>query len=143
MPQVRAIVGAGIPFMAHIGMLPQHILEEGTYRIKGKDDAGRLKLLADARALAEAGAFAVVLELVAPTVAAAITGASPMVTIGIGSGSDCDGQILVTTDLFGTSPDYIPKHVKLRPEIGLKMRAAVEEWIRALPSPQSGGAQKS
>lgn len=98
LPQVRAILSAGIPFCGHIGMLPQHVLEEGgKYRIKGKDEAGRARLLADARALEEAGAFACVLELVTPPVAAEITRlCRRMVTIGIGSGPDCDGQILVT-----------------------------------------------
>ena len=132
LPQIRAILAAGIPFMGHLGMLPQHILEEGKYSVKGKDDAGRAKLLADAAALADAGVFAVVLELVTPLVAREITRGSPLVTIGIGAGADCDGQILVTTDLFGTSPDYIPRHVKLRPDLAGRMRGVVEEWIASL-----------
>ena len=135
LPQIRAIIAAGIPFMGHLGMLPQHILEEGKYRVKGKDDAGRATLLADAAALAAAGVFAVVLELVAPSVAREITARSPFVTIGIGAGRDCDGQILVTTDLFGTSPDFIPKHVPFRPDLGGKMRAVVQEWITSLSPP--------
>ena len=135
LPQIRAILAAGIPFMGHLGMLPQHILEEGKYRMKGKDDAGRAKLLADAAALADAGVFAVVLELVSPPVAREITARSPFLTIGIGAGPDCDGQILVTTDLFGTSPDYIPKHVPLRPDLAGKMRAVVQEWIASLTPP--------
>ena len=132
LPQIRAILAAGIPFMGHLGMLPQHILEEGKYSVKGKDDAGRAKLLADAAALADAGVFAVVLELVTPLVAREITRGSPLVTIGIGAGADCDGQILVTTDLFGTSPDYIPRHVKLRPDLAGRMRGVVAEWIASL-----------
>jgi 3-methyl-2-oxobutanoate hydroxymethyltransferase len=89
LPQIQAIIAAGIPFLGHIGMLPQQVLAEGgKYRIKGKDDAGRAKLLDDAAALAEAGAFAVVLELVTPTVAREITGRFPFATIGIGSGPE-------------------------------------------------------
>ncbi|HXG49069.1 MAG TPA: 3-methyl-2-oxobutanoate hydroxymethyltransferase, partial [Methylomirabilota bacterium] len=90
--QVKAIVAAGIPFIGHLGMLPQHVLEEGGYHIKGKRDEERRALLADADALVEAGAFAIVLELVTPPVAKELTARVPVPTIGIGSGPDCDGQ---------------------------------------------------
>lgn len=133
LPQVRAIIGAGIPFMGHLGMLPQHVLEEGgKYRVKGKDEAGRCKLLDDAAALAEAGAFAVVLELVAPAVAAEITAKFPFATIGIGSGPDCDGQILVTFDLIGTYPWFTPKFVRPRLNGAEQIRQAVAEWKKTL-----------
>jgi 3-methyl-2-oxobutanoate hydroxymethyltransferase len=129
LPQVRAIVAAGIPFMAHIGMLPQHVLEQGgKYRIKGRDAAGRAGLLEDAAALAEAGAFAIVLELVAAPVAKEITEKIPIPTIGIGSGPDCDGQILVTFDLIGTFPWFTPKFVKPQLNAAEQMRAAIEQW---------------
>ena len=133
LPQVRAIVATGIPFMGHIGMLPQHVLEEGgKYRIKGRDDAGRAKLLDDAAALAEVGAFAVVLELVTPPVAKEITETFPFVTIGIGSGPDCDGQILVTHDLLGTFPWFTPKFVKPKLNAAEQMRTAISEWKASL-----------
>ena len=133
LPQVRAILAAGIPFMGHLGMLPQHVLEEGgKYRIKGKDDAGHAKLVDDAAALAEAGAFAVVLELVTPAVAKEITEQFPFVTIGIGSGPDCDGQILVTPDLLGTFPWFTPKFVQKQLNAAEQMRATVAEWKKAL-----------
>jgi 3-methyl-2-oxobutanoate hydroxymethyltransferase len=133
LPQVRAIISAGIPFLGHIGMLPQHVLEEGgKYRIKGRDDAGHAKLLDDAGALAEAGAFAVVLELVTPAVAKEITDRFPFATIGIGSGPDCDGQILVTPDLIGTYPWFTPKFVKQRLNAAEQMRQAVNEWKTTL-----------
>ena len=133
LPQVRAIISAGIPFMGHLGMLPQHVLEEGgKYRIKGKDDAGHAKLLDDAAALAEAGAFAVVLELVTPAVAKEITEKFPFATIGIGSGPDCDGQILVTPDLLGTFPWFTPKFVQKQLNSAEQIRAIVAEWKRAL-----------
>ena len=133
LPQIRAIIAAGIPFMGHIGMLPQHVVEEGgKYRIKGKDDAGRTKLLDDAVALAEAGAFAVVLELVTPNVAKEITAHAPFATIGIGSGSDCDGQILVTPDLLGTFPWFTPKFVPQQLQAAELMRKAVSEWVKSI-----------
>lgn len=127
-PQVKAIRDAGIPFIGHIGMLPQHVREEGGYRIKGKTDAEHEKLLDDAKALEEAGAFCVVLELVTPKVAAEVTQAISIPTIGIGSGKDCDGQILVTTDLFGTSPGFIPRHAKPNLNIARDMRKTILDW---------------
>jgi len=125
--QVKAIVDAGIPFIGHIGMLPQNAVAEGGYHIKGKTPAEKSRLMDDAAALAEAGAFGVVLELVTPGVAAEITRAIPIPTIGIGAGPDCDGEILVTLDLFGLS-GYIPRHVKKHWDFGEQMRAAAVEW---------------
>jgi 3-methyl-2-oxobutanoate hydroxymethyltransferase len=133
LPQVRAIIASGIPFVGHIGMLPQHVLEEGgKYRIKGRDDAGHAKLLDDAAALAEAGVFAVVLELVTPAVAKEITERFPFATIGIGSGPDCDGQILVTPDLIGTYPWFTPKFVKQEMNAAVQIRSAIGRWKSAL-----------
>jgi 3-methyl-2-oxobutanoate hydroxymethyltransferase len=133
LPQIKAIIAAGIPFLGHIGMLPQHVLEEGgKYRIKGRDDAGHAKLLDDAAALAEAGAFAVVLELVTPEVTREITEKFPFATIGIGSGPDCDGQILVTPDLLGTFPWFTPKFVKQQLNAAEQMRQAVRTWQNTL-----------
>jgi 3-methyl-2-oxobutanoate hydroxymethyltransferase len=130
--QAKAIVAAGIPFIGHLGMLPQSIREEGRYRIKGKSDQEREDLLADASALAEAGAFAIVLELVTSPVAKEITANIPIPTIGIGSGPDCDGQILVTHDLIGTFPWFTPKFVKPRLQSAALMRTAVEDWMKSL-----------
>ena len=133
LPQVRAVIGTGIPFIGHLGMLPQHVLEEGgKYRIKGRDDVGHAKLLDDAAALAEAGAFAVVLELVTPPVAKEITARFPFATIGIGSGPDCDGQILVTHDLIGTFPWFTPKFVKPKLNAAEQVRTAVQTWKREI-----------
>src|SRR5213594_1042645 len=130
--QVRAIVAAGIPFLGHIGMLPQSVHEEGGYHVKGKIQSEREALFADAQALAEAGAFALVLELVTPPVAKELTQRVSIPTIGIGSGPDCNGQILVTTDLLGTSPLYIPKHVKQRLKGAELMRATIEDWKKSI-----------
>ncbi len=131
LPQLRAIRDAGIELCGHLGMLPQHVLEEGgKYRIKGRDEAGRQRLLDDARALEDLGAFACVLELVAPPVAAEITRACRrMATIGIGSGSDCDGQILVTHDLVGAFPWFTPKFIVPRVRTGADIRTAAAGWL--------------
>lgn len=135
LPQVRAIISAGIPFMGHIGMLPQHILEEGKYSIKGRDNLSHAKLLDDSAALAEAGTFAVVLELVTPPVAKEVTKEFPFATIGIGSGPDCDGQILVTPDLLGTFPWFTPKFVKPQLNAAEQMRSAVTRWRNGVIAP--------
>ena len=128
LPQVQAILAAGIPFCAHLGMLPQHVLEEGGYKIKGRQEAEHQKLLDDARALADAGAFAIVLELVTPPVAKEISQTITAPTIGIGSGPDCDGQILVTHDLTGMFPWFTPRFVKPSVHCGAKIKAAVQDW---------------
>jgi 3-methyl-2-oxobutanoate hydroxymethyltransferase len=139
LPQVRALVDAGIPFCGHLGMLPQHVLEEGgKYRIKGRDDAGRQRLIDDALALEAAGAFACVLELVTPPVAAEITAnCRRMVTIGIGSGPDCDGQILVTPDLIGGFPWFTPRFVQPRLQTGADIRDTVAAWVGEVESMRS------
>lgn len=137
LPQILAILAEGIPFCGHLGMLPQHVLEEGgKYRIKGRDEAGRQRLLEDATALESAGVFACVLELVTPPVAAEITRCHPrLVTIGIGSGPDCDGQILVTPDLVGGFPWFTPKFVTPKANTGETIRKAAGDWMRELSLP--------
>lgn len=128
--QVKAIIAAGIPYIGHLGMLPQNVVVEGGYRIKGKKDEEHAALLADAKALADAGAFAIVLELVTPTVAAEISRSIPIPTLGIGSGPDCDGQILVTYDLVGAFPWFTPRFIKPRLETAAQSREAVRQWAR-------------
>jgi 3-methyl-2-oxobutanoate hydroxymethyltransferase len=134
LPQVKAIVAAGIPFCGHLGMLPQHVLEEGGYHIKGKKDAEHQALLDDAKALAEAGAFAIVLELVTPPVAKEISECIAIPTIGIGSGPDCDGQILVTPDLTGSFPWFTPRFVKPLARCAEEAKSAVAAWKKSLNS---------
>jgi len=129
---VRAMVSAGIPFCGHLGMLPQHVLEEGGYHIKGKNEPEHQALLEDAKALADAGAFAIVLELVTPPVAKEITAHMPIPTIGIGSGDGCDGQILVTLDLVGLFPWFTPRFVKPRLRVGAEIKAAVAAWKNSI-----------
>jgi 3-methyl-2-oxobutanoate hydroxymethyltransferase len=126
--QVHAIVAAGIPFCGHLGMLPQHVHEEGGYRIKGRKETEHQTLLADADALVDSGVFAIVLELVAPPVAKEISRRISIPTIGIGAGPDCDGQILVTPDLLGMLPWFSLKHVKPKLNAAEQMRAVIQEW---------------
>jgi len=130
--QVRAIIAAGIPFCGHLGMLPQHVVEEGGYRVKGKKETEQQALLEDAQALAEAGAFAIVLELVTPSFAGEITRRLPIPTLSIGSGPDCDGQILVTYDLVGLFPWFTPRFVKPRTSCAAEIKAAVIAWKNSL-----------
>ena len=140
--QVRAIVAAGIPFIGHLGMLPQSIREEGGYHIKGKSDSERSALIADAAALEQAGASAIVLELVTPAVAKEITSTLKIPTIGIGSGPDCDGQILVINDLIGTFPWFIPRFVKPYLNAGEQMRTAITKWREAVEKRRASETSK-
>jgi 3-methyl-2-oxobutanoate hydroxymethyltransferase len=130
--QVAAIVAAGVPVIGHLGMLPQNVLLERGYRIKGRRPEERTGLLEDADALVRAGVFAIVLELVTPAVAKEITARVPVPTIGIGSGPDCDGQILVTHDLIGLYPWFTPKHVRPLLQTGEAIRGAVMRWRQSL-----------
>lgn len=135
LPQIEAIVAAGIPFVGHLGMLPQSVREEGGYSVKGKSDDERQTLLDDAARLVDAGAFAVVLELIKPPVAREITGAISIPTIGIGSGPDCDAQILVTNDLLGAAPDCIPRHVpRTSIDVGAAADTVIAEWKESIES---------
>lgn len=128
-PQVEAIVSAGIPLMAHLGMLPQSVRLEGGYKIKGKTAEAAQTLLAEARAVERAGAFAVVLELVQPDAAASISRALTIPTIGIGAGAHCDGQVLVTHDLLGLFPWFTPKFVRPQAQLAGEIRAAVGRFV--------------
>jgi 3-methyl-2-oxobutanoate hydroxymethyltransferase len=129
---VRAIVSAGIPFCGHLGMLPQHVLEEGGYHVKGKNEPEHQALLEDAKALADAGVFAMVLELVTPPVAREISQRNSIPTLGIGSGDDCDGQILVTHDLVGLFPWFTPRFVKQRAACAAEIKTAVTAWKQSI-----------
>ena len=127
--QIEAIVAAGVPIMGHVGMLPQSVREEGGYKVKGRSEVEALALLDDARAVQEAGAFAVVLEIVAPATAARLTASLDIPTVGIGSGRGCDGQILVTHDLIGLFPWFQPKFVTPRATVAENIRAAVRGFV--------------
>jgi 3-methyl-2-oxobutanoate hydroxymethyltransferase len=129
LPQIRALVNAGTPVLSHLGMLPQHIHEEGGYKIKGRTAEEAESLLQEALAVQDAGAFAVVLEIIQPEVAARISSSLNIPTIGIGSGDGCDGQILVLHDLVGLFPWFRPKFVQPRAELATPFSAAVRSYV--------------
>ena len=120
---IAGLVGAGIPVMAHVGLRPQSVHQLGGYKVQRDRD----RLLADAQAAADSGAFAIVLECIPAALAAEITQRLPIPTIGIGAGIDCDGQVLVLQDLLGLTSGRLPKHVKpyaqLREQIGVAVQA--------------------
>jgi 3-methyl-2-oxobutanoate hydroxymethyltransferase len=132
LPQIKAIIAAGIPVMGHLGMLPQHVLEEGGYHVKGRKEIEHQKLLEDAKLLEGTGVFSIVLELVTPPVAKEISERISVPTIGIGSGADCDGQILVTPDLIGLFPWFTPRFVKPRVNCSAEIKSAVTAWKNSL-----------
>jgi 3-methyl-2-oxobutanoate hydroxymethyltransferase len=127
--RIEAVVQAGIPLMAHIGMLPQSVREEGGYRLKGRTQSEIELLINDAHAVEKAGAFAVVLEIVTPEAAKQISDAIGIPTIGIGSGDFCDGQILVTHDLIGLFPWFTPKFVSPAARVAEEIRRATTDFI--------------
>ena len=127
-PTIRRLVGAGIPVMAHIGFTPQSVHVLGV-RKQGKDEAGAERVRRDAQAVQEAGAFAVVLELIPDDLAAAVTAALDIPTVGIGAGAGCDGQVLVTSDLIGLRPDRPPlRHVRRYAEVGADIARALSAY---------------
>jgi len=132
LPQIKAVLSAGIAVCGHLGMLPQSIREEGGYRIKGKQEGEHKKLIEDAELLAEAGVFAIVLELVTPPVAREISGRISVPTIGIGSGDGCDGQILVTHDLVGLFPWFRPRFVQPLADCSADIKSAVSQWKKSV-----------
>jgi 3-methyl-2-oxobutanoate hydroxymethyltransferase len=127
--QIEAITSAGIPFMGHIGMLPQSVREEGGYKVKGRSREQADALRADARAIEATGAFSVVLEIVAPETAKMISQAITIPTIGIGSGNGCDGEILVTHDLIGLFPWFTPKFVAPEAKVAEEIRRAAKAFV--------------
>ena len=135
--EIRALRQAGIAVMGHIGMLPQHVKEEGGYKIKGRSEAEKERLMGDALAVQEAGAFAIVMELVEPELAREITVKLSVPTIGIGSGAHCGGQILVTHDLVGAFPWFRPKFAVAKADIASAIRGAAEAFIRDVRTTES------
>jgi 3-methyl-2-oxobutanoate hydroxymethyltransferase len=126
---VRQIVRAGIPVMGHVGLLPQSVHALGGFKVQGRGAAAAAKIVADARALEEAGAYAIVLEAVPPDVADEVTRTVGVPTIGIGAGVGCDGQVLVCTDLLGMSPGHEPKFAKRYAEVGDAIVDAVKRYV--------------
>lgn len=131
---VRRIVRAGIPVMGHVGLTPQSVHAFGGFRVQGRGEQAAAKLLADARAIDQAGAYAIVLEAMPPDVAARVTAEVSVPTIGIGAGSGCDGQVLVCTDLLGMARDQAPKFAKRYAELGDTIVDAVKRYVAEVRS---------
>ena len=134
LPQVRALVDAGIPCMGHLGLTPQSILRFGGYRVQGKDPAAAAAKRREAAALEEAGCFALVLEAIPWTLAEEITAERRIPTIGIGAGAGCDGQVLVVHDLLGIFEEFTPRFVKRYAELGREMRMAFGRYVEEVKS---------
>jgi len=125
---IRLLVDKGIPVLGHIGLLPQKAESRGGFKIQGKDDEGWKRVMDDAKAVAEAGAFAMVVEGTIEALAREITDIVPVPTIGIGASPACDGQILVTDDALGLFSDFTPKFVKRYAELGQEVELAVKAY---------------
>lgn len=133
-PQIKAITQAGIPVVAHLGLTPQSINALGGYKVQGKSEDAAKKLLEDALAVQEAGAFALVLECVPTKLASLITKKMTIPTIGIGAGNECDGQVLVYQDMLGMFSDYVPKFVKQFAQVGEIMKKAFSDYKEEVAS---------
>lgn len=138
---VRRIVAAGIPVMGHVGLTPQSVHAMGGFKVQGKTEDDAARLLRDARALEDAGAYAIVLEAIPPDLAEEITSAVSVPTIGIGAGVGCDGQVLVCYDMLGMYPDLRPRFAKRFSEVGEQIMEATRAYVaevqsRAFPGPE-------
>lgn len=133
-PQISAIVQASIPVVAHLGLTPQSVNAFGGFKVQGTETAAARKLLEDARAVEQAGAFAVVLECVPAELAARISESLSIPTIGIGAGRGCDGQVLVCQDMLGMYADFTPKFVKRYANAGDMMKEAFSQYIAEVRS---------
>lgn len=128
LPIVRRLVEAGIPVMGHIGLRPQNILNYGTYKTRGTNQDEAEQIIAEAQALADAGAFSVVVEKVPAGLAERLTRAVPIPTIGIGAGAGCDGQILVTPDMLGLNTQFHPRFVRHYAHLAKEMTGAFSRY---------------
>ncbi len=126
-PTIAALVQNGVPVLGHVGLTPQSVKVLG-HRVQGRGDEAARQLVADARAVADAGAFAVVLEAVPAALGAQVSAAVPIPVIGIGAGPGCDGQILVINDVLGLSGDFHPKFVKVYADLGQQISAAAAAY---------------
>ena len=143
---VRRLVRAGIPVMGHVGLTPQSVHQLGGFKLQGRTDEARARLLDDARAIAEAGAYAIVIETVPQAVAADITHAVSAVTIGIGAGRACDGQVLVMHDLLGLEAANVerrPRFVRRYAEMGQAVGAAFAAYAADVRAGRFPAAEES
>ncbi len=133
-PQVEAIVAAGIPVQGHIGLTPQSSAQMGGFRVQGKTAQAAKALIEDAQALADAGCFSIVLEAIPTPIAARITESLPVPTIGIGAGPHCDGQVLVVHDVLGLFDRFLPRFVKRYAELSTPIRDALRRYKEEVES---------
>jgi 3-methyl-2-oxobutanoate hydroxymethyltransferase len=126
---VHKLVGAGIPVMGHIGLTPQSYHQLGGFKVQGRGEGGREKLLADARALEEAGVYSIVLEAIPSDIAREITESVSVPTIGIGAGVACDGQVLVSYDMLGMDETFKPRFVRRFATLGQEIKDAVGAYV--------------
>ncbi len=131
---VKRIVDCGIPVMGHIGLTPQSVHQLGGHKVQGKTPEAAERLLMDARALEQGGAFAIVLELVPAPLSKLITQKVSVPTIGIGAGPDCDGQVQVISDLLGLFADFVPKHAKQYAKLAGSIRTAIADYMGEVKS---------
>jgi 3-methyl-2-oxobutanoate hydroxymethyltransferase len=131
---VWRIVRAGVPVMGHVGLMPQSVHALGGFKVQGRGDGGEARVLADAKALEEAGAYAIVLEAIPPDLAAKVTASVGVPTIGIGAGPRCDGQVLVCTDLLGMGRGHSPKFAKAYAQLGDAIVAATRRYVDEVQS---------
>lgn len=142
-PQVQALVSAGIPVIGHLGLTPQSIHVFGGYKLQGRDEEAARKMLLDAKALEDAGAFLIVLECIPEDLAAKITAHLSIPTVGIGAGVHCDGQVLVLHDLLGIAGKVKPRFVKQYAQLGETIRQAVEQYAREVREGKFPGPEHS
>ncbi|MHB8769724.1 MAG: 3-methyl-2-oxobutanoate hydroxymethyltransferase [Syntrophales bacterium] len=140
---IRRMTVSGIPVMGHLGLTPQSVQQFGGFKVQGRGDQAARRILEDARILAEAGAFSVVLEAVPAALAAEITGTLGIPTIGIGAGAGCDGQILVTNDMLGAFERFTPRFVKKYATLSVPMREAFARYSEEVKSGAFPGKEHS
>lgn len=140
---IRTITMMDIPVVAHIGLTPQSVHRMGGYRVQGREEAQANQLLADAQAVADAGACAVVLEGIPASLAKQITEELTIPTIGIGAGVDCDGQVLVIHDILGLCEKYSPKFVKRFADVSDTIRQGVDDYIKEVKGGTFPGPEHS
>ena len=138
---VEAIVDAGIPVMGHLGFTPQSVHALGGFKVQGREDESRQRLLDEARRLEAAGAFSLVLELVPGEVATEVTGALSIPTIGIGAGAGCDGQVLVLPDMLGLNEGFKPRFLRQFARLGEAAAAGLEAYVSAVKTGEYPAAE--
>jgi 3-methyl-2-oxobutanoate hydroxymethyltransferase len=143
LPQVRAMVQAGIPVQGHLGLTPQSMAQFGGFKVQGKTGEAAKVLIEDAQALAEAGCFSIVLEAIPAPIAALITEAVPIPTIGIGAGPACDGQVLVVHDVLGLFDRFLPRFVKQYEQLGPVIVKALTRYREEVEQGQFPGPEHS